>query len=96
MAFSLDYIINRDHPYFIVILITLGMYFFSAYQVVHMAAPAKNGFPLFQKAFDEQYGLRVNLLAMNTASGMVDLRLKMLDVVKAKSFLQDKKYFPIL
>ena len=48
------------------------------------------------QALEEHYGLRVNLVAVTAAGGMVDLRLKMLDGEKAKAFLQDKKNFPEL
>jgi hypothetical protein len=49
-----------------------------------------------QDTLEETYGLRVNLIAVTAAGGMVDLRLKMIDGEKAKSLLQDKKNFPVL
>ena len=48
------------------------------------------------QALEEQYGLRVNLVAVTAAGGMVDLRLKLIDGEKAKLLLQDKKNFPSL
>ena len=49
-----------------------------------------------QSAFEEQYGLRINLVAVTAAGGMVDLRLKIVDAEKAKKLLQDKNNFPAL
>ena len=48
------------------------------------------------QALEEHYGLRVNLIAVTAAGGMVDLRLKILDAEKAKALLQVKKNFPAL
>jgi hypothetical protein len=52
--------------------------------------------PISQQMLEEKYGLRVNLIAVTAAGGMVDLRLKMLDGEKAKLLLQDQKNFPAL
>ncbi len=49
-----------------------------------------------QTVLEEKYGLRVNLIAVTAAGGMVDLRLKITDGEKAKSLLGDKKHFPAL
>lgn len=49
-----------------------------------------------QVVLAEKYGLRVNLLAVTAAGGMVDLRLKILDGEKAKLLLQEKANFPQL
>jgi len=49
-----------------------------------------------RKALEEKYGLRLNLLAVTAAGGMVDLRLKMLDAGKARLLLQEKQNFPTL
>ena len=49
-----------------------------------------------QSTLEQQYGLHVNLLAVTAAGGMVDLRLKVLDAVKAKLLLQDSKANPAL
>lgn len=44
----------------------------------------------------EQYGVRVNLIAVTAAGGLVDLRLKILDAEKASLLLQDSSDFPSL
>ncbi len=49
-----------------------------------------------QSILEEKYGLRVNLVAVTAAGGMVDLRLKILDGAKAQLLLQDKENFPVL
>jgi len=52
--------------------------------------------PISQSTLEEQYGLRVNLIAVTAAGGMVDLRLKILDAAKARLLLQDTKVNPVL
>jgi hypothetical protein len=44
----------------------------------------------------EQYGVRVNLIAVTAAGGLVDLRLKILDAEKASLLLQDSDDVPTL
>lgn len=48
------------------------------------------------QTLEEHYGLRVNLIAATAAGGLVDVRLKVLDVDKAKALLSDPKNFPTL
>lgn len=49
-----------------------------------------------ERALEEQYGLRVSLVAVTASGGMVDLRLKIMDAQKAKLLLQDQANFPAL
>lgn len=42
------------------------------------------------------YGLRVQLVAVTAAGGLIDLRLQIVDAEKAKSFLKDPINFPAL
>ncbi|MCA9901402.1 MAG: hypothetical protein KC433_24625 [Anaerolineales bacterium] len=44
----------------------------------------------------EQYGIRVNLIGITAAGGLVDLRLKILDAEKASLLLQDSSDVPTL
>jgi hypothetical protein len=44
----------------------------------------------------DQYGVRVNLIAITAAGGLVDFRLKILDAEKAKLLLQDSGDVPKL
>ncbi len=47
-------------------------------------------------ALEARYGLRVNLLAVTAAGGMVDLRVKILDAEKARLLLADPELRPAL
>jgi hypothetical protein len=49
-----------------------------------------------QGLLETKYGLRVNLIAVTAAGGMVDVRLQVVEAEKAKALLQDKKNFPTL
>ena len=50
---------------------------------------SEDGF-ISEKTLVDQYGIRVNLIAVTAAGGFVDLRLKILDEDKARLLLQDK------
>lgn len=80
----------------LIVFIAMGSYVFNIYRAINSAALPKNAAVLSEQAFEEQYGLRVNLLAVTAAGGMVDLRLKIVDGEKAKLLLQDKNNFPAL
>lgn len=45
---------------------------------------------------EENYGLRVDLIGVTAAGGLVDLRFKVLDAEKAKKLLKDSKSLPQL
>ncbi len=47
-------------------------------------------------AFEEKTGLRVSLIAVTAAGGLVDVRFKVLDVEKVTSLFQDSANVPIL
>jgi hypothetical protein len=49
-----------------------------------------------QNTLEEQYGLRVNLVAVTAAGGLVDVRMKLVDAEKAKLLLSEKSNFPSL
>ena len=72
-------------------LVLLALGFIFAFFSVKPAPPAISTNLLLEK-----YGLRVNLVAVTAAGGMVDLRLKIVDGEKAKLLLQDTKNFPVL
>jgi hypothetical protein len=68
-----------------------------AYQLANRpstAASAANVIPA--SLLEERYGLRVNLIGVTAAGGLVDLRLKVLDAEKAKALLNDPKNFPAI
>ena len=49
-----------------------------------------------QSVLEEKYGLRVNLVAVTAAGGLVDVRLKVVDAEKAKQLLKDAASYPAL
>ena len=49
-----------------------------------------------ETSLEQTYGLHINLLGVTAAGGMVDLRLKIVDLEKAKAFLQSSKNLPVL
>jgi hypothetical protein len=46
--------------------------------------------------FEERYGLRVHLIGVTAAGGMIDLRLKIVDPQKAQQFLEEPAHLPEL
>lgn len=89
---------TRPIKYFILAIILLiliagGLFLFVSRQAQQVVA-AKT--LISASELQNQYGLRVNLLAVTAAGGMVDVRFKILDGQKAKLLLQDKKNFPVL
>jgi hypothetical protein len=52
--------------------------------------------PLSLSALEAQYGLRVSLVAVTAAGGLVDVRLKVVDAEKAKQLLKDAASYPAL
>ena len=52
--------------------------------------------PISQQALEDDYGIRVNLVAVTAAGGFVDVRIKIVDGEKAKLLLGDAKNFPAL
>ena len=85
--------------YIAIIFITLlvvAIYVNNAYQALKPASLPQGTVTLSQSAFEEKYGLHVNLVAVTGAGGFVDLRLKMVDGDKAKLLLADAKNFPSL
>jgi hypothetical protein len=48
------------------------------------------------RALEECCGIRITLIAVTASGGMVDLRYKVLDPVKAKAALQDQANVPVL
>ena len=74
----------------------VGIYINNAYRASQATSLPKGTVVLSQSAFEEQYGLHVNLVAVTAAGGFVDVRLKIVDGDKAKLLLADKKNFPAL
>jgi hypothetical protein len=78
----------------LIILVVAGLVFFGIQRSSAPDSPVR--IPITESALEEQYGLRVNLVAITGAGGFVDVRFKIVDAEKAKAFLSDKKNKPAL
>jgi len=54
------------------------------------------GSPISAQTLEQTYGVRVKLLAVTAAGGLVDLRLAIVDAAKAKTLLDNPDRFPTL
>jgi len=78
----------------LIVLLALGLYGYNAFRTFQ--APQAGSVTITQNTLQENYGLRVQLVAVTAAGGLVDLRLQILDAEKAKAFLDDHANFPAL
>jgi len=84
------------------IVIILSIMIFVALNIGNLSRPSqvaslpKGTVAISQGALEEKYGLRVNLVAVTAAGGLVDVRLKIADGEKLKLLLADMKNFPTL
>ena len=90
-----------DHPqrkgYLIpaILLVIMILAGFLAYRARQMPEPPAVAI-ISQSVMEEQYGLRVNLVAVTAAGGLVDVRLKIVDGEKARALLENPNNFPSL
>jgi len=80
----------------LVVLIVFGIYGFNAFRAARTTADQTEFTSVTQSMFEEKSGLRIQLLAVTAAGGLVDLRLQIVDAEKAKTFLDDHANFPAL
>ena len=80
----------------LLVLILVGFLAYHVWQKPDAALVPSGMTTLSQSALEEQYGLRVNLVAVTAAGGLVDVRIKIVDGGKAKSLLLDPNKFPSL
>jgi len=80
----------------LIILIVVAIIINNAYRAFQPAPLPQGVATISQSVLAEKYGLHVNLVAVTGAGGFVDLRLKILDGVKAKLLLDDKKNYPTI
>lgn len=78
------------------ILLVVAIYINNASRAFQTSALPKGTVVISQKTLEEKYGLRVNLVGLTAADGMVDVRLKIMDGQKLKLLLADKNNFPTL
>jgi len=79
----------------LVILLTLGLYGYNAFRAFQSSQPGSVT-TITQIALEEDYGVRVQLVAVTAAGGLVDLRLQVTDAGKAQAFLSDSANLPAL
>ena len=82
-----------------IILVVVILVGFLAYRAQHKPdrALVPSGMTtLSESALESKYGLRVNLVAVTAAGGLVDVRFKFVDGEKVKALLQDPANFPTL
>jgi hypothetical protein len=88
---------NILFPVALLMIVILVGFFINRFIAVPLTAtnlPAKT--LVSQSALEEQTGLRITLVAVTAAGGMVDFRFKVMDVEKARALLQDGKFLPYL
>jgi len=80
----------------LVLLIVSGLVLFNRSNAQKEAAPSDTPVPRTISAgeLEEQYGLRVYLVALTGAGSFVDVRMKIVNGEKARLLLTDKKNFP--
>ncbi len=61
--------------------------------LLHLALPDVS---ITDAELEEQYGIRVTLIAVTAAGGMVDLRFEVIDAEKANKLLDDHENMPAL
>jgi len=80
--------------FILVILLALGLYGYNAFRAFQ--SPQPGSISITQSALEENYGLRVQLVAVTAAGGLVDLRMQIVNAEKAKTFLDNGANFPAL
>lgn len=63
-------------------------------QTIHKSGSAAQ--TVSAQTLADEYGLRINLVAVTAAGGLVDVRMQILDAAKAKALLQDSSDLPAL
>jgi hypothetical protein len=80
----------------LIILLSLGLYGYNAFRTSQAASSQPGIIPITQSTLEEDYGLRVQLLAVTAAGGLVDLRLQIVDAEKAEALLSESTNIPAL
>ena len=80
----------------LIILLGWGLYATNIFKALWSSRTVQGVTTVSQATLEKTHGLRPTLIAVTAAGGMVDVRLRIVDVEKARSLLQDKKNFPTL
>jgi hypothetical protein len=81
---------------FALVLILAAFFFYQAWSDQQARAVPPGTQPLSAADLEARYGLQVRLIGVTAAGGMVDFRLKIVDVEKAQQFLEDPAHLPQL
>jgi hypothetical protein len=74
----------------------LGIGFYAREAIKALQPTGEKTRLISHQTLEDRYGLRVSLLAVTAAGGMVDVRLQITDGDKAQALLNDRKNFPSL
>jgi hypothetical protein len=89
--------LGRYVPLFAIILALLVVFGFVFSRLrTPSGTPQAAGDLISEHTLADQYGIRVNLIAVTAAGGLVDFRLKILDAEKARLLLQESSDVPAL
>jgi ABC-type Na+ efflux pump permease subunit len=80
----------------VLIAIILVLLLSSSLSACSVGRASQQAAPLSLSALEAQYGLRVSLIAVTAAGGLVDVRLKVVDAEKARQLLKDAASYPAL
>jgi hypothetical protein len=78
------------------LLILIGFFLYQAWRDRQVVTTPPGSERLTAAEFEALYGLRVHLIGVTAAGGMVDFRLKIVDPQKAQHFLEDPAHLPEL
>jgi hypothetical protein len=84
--------------YLLMIGLIVGLMFVGIFiaRIIKPSGMNSSGDLISAETLADQYGVRVNLIAVTAAGGLVDVRLKILDAEKARLLLQDSSDIPSL
>jgi hypothetical protein len=81
----------------LITLAALGLMGYTAIRTKQAAALLQNkNISISQSVLEEQYGLKVQLVATTASGGLVDVRIRITDGKKAQALLGDQANFPSL
>jgi len=89
--------LGRYVPLFALLLGLLVVFAFVFIKMTQQPGiPQVAGDLISEQTLADQYGIRINLIAVTAAGGLVDFRMKILDAEKAKLLLQENSDVPTL
>lgn len=94
MQSTMTKFIYRQPPFLKIVIIALLLVILAGAGYYAFAFPRVP--VISSQAFEEKYGIRVGLVAVTAAGGMLDVRLQITDGQKARALLQTPANFPVL